>query len=293
MDVVQVQEIKSTFFLLGKPTSVWWVPALPLACSYSCPPLASGVPLGGIQPHRLAQSWRQVKFSGLEDHVWQWWCWQWQCLWMKTTQICAILQPGKLESRSAMIIISWQGYFVTSMEASTYIKSTNFVTSISLRSCWPSWPLMVYFRRWSTAEDHVVFKRKMCNADISRVLLYWSRSGGESVGVFFRLLGPCLPISIIIICYLLIIRRLRVVIIICDALFKSNQINAGFSQEDNQNWMWTNFLGATVNKGFKVFRRFGFAFLSQSIIYLEISRDWKDILCRSLLHLYHNDAKEE
>ena len=55
MDVVQVQEIKSTFFLLGKPTSVWWVPALPLACSYSCPPLASGVPLGGIQPHRLAQ----------------------------------------------------------------------------------------------------------------------------------------------------------------------------------------------------------------------------------------------
>ena len=38
--------------------------------------------------------------------------------------------------------------------------------------------------------------------------------GGESVGVFFRLLGPCLPYSIIIICYLLIIRRLKVIIIL-------------------------------------------------------------------------------
>ena len=38
-------------------------------------------------------------------------------------------------------------------------------------------------------------------------------SGGESVGVFFRLLGPCLPYSIIIICYLLIIRRLKVIIV--------------------------------------------------------------------------------
>ena len=39
-------------------------------------------------------------------------------------------------------------------------------------------------------------------------------SGGESVGVFFRLLGPCLPYSIIIICYLLIIRRLKVIIVL-------------------------------------------------------------------------------
>jgi len=33
--------------------------------------------------------------------------------------------------------------------------------------------------------------------------------GGESVGVFLRLLGPCLPYSIIILCYALIIRHLK------------------------------------------------------------------------------------
>ena len=213
---------------------------------------------------------------------------------MKTTQICAILQPGKLESRSAMMIISWQGYFFTSMEASTYIKSTNFVTSISLRSCWLSWPLMVYFRRWSTAEYHVVFKidkyvmlisQECCCIGLDQV----ERVLGSSLGFS----GPACQSqsSSSVICSSFAALRSSS----SSAMRSLNQIkiNAGFSQEDNQNWMWTNFLGATVNKGFKVFRRFGFAFLSQSIIYLEISRDWKDILCRSLLHLYHNDAKEE
>ena len=160
---------------------------------------------------------------------------------------------------------------------------------------------MVYFRRWSTAEYHVVFKidkyvmlisQECCCIGLDQV----ERVLGSSLGFS----GPACQSqssSSVICSSFAALRSSSSSSSSSSAMRSLNQIkiNAGFSQEDNQNWMWTNFLGATVNKGFKVFRRFGFASLSQSIIYLEKSRerDWKDILCRSLLHLYLNDAKEE
>ena len=43
--------------------------------------------------------------------------------------------------------------------------------------------------------------------------------GGEAVGTFFRLVGPCLPYTLIVVCYVLIIRKLKVLMNILFLLF--------------------------------------------------------------------------